>query len=456
MHTRSTLKVLVALSLFIPAMASAGSQTFNSSGTFTVPAFTSLTVYVYGAGGGGGGGGGTSFRGGSSGGPGGVGGYSAFNNVVGYGGGGGDGGPVVEWGIGVAGNPGADGSASEGDGNYTGGGASGGAGAGIADVWCDDQNCYQTAPGAPGGKGGLAVKTYNSGELGVSSGVSVIVGVGGTPGSQGAQGGQAESGAGGSVTITWTDAPSSEGTCSVTFDQNPISRGDTTTMRWFSTGDPSLFYINSAGYVGASGSAQVGPNNTTDYTGHVSGPGGTNNCPATLVVSGTIPPGTPPPIPPGTPPLPQPPLCTPRLYCNGNDLYSINSSCVSAFRQRCSWQCSTNGCVPPPSPGFEEFDATYRGSLFRATGHLQVRPTLVRQGDPVQVYWKAKNVSGCSITGTNADSWTDLFSGAAGKTSGPIPSQTQFTLNCLALPGAIPSEISEHATVNVIPAFKEL
>jgi hypothetical protein len=62
--------------------------------------------------------------------------------------------------------------------------------------------------------------------------------------------------------------PPTSRSCSITFDQNPIQQGGATTMHWTSTGG-SLFYIDSAGYVPASGSTQVAPTQTTDYSGYV-------------------------------------------------------------------------------------------------------------------------------------------------------------------------------------------
>jgi hypothetical protein len=57
------------------------------------------------------------------------------------------------------------------------------------------------------------------------------------------------------------------------------------------TGRPrnaKLFYINSIGYVGATGNATIAPSKTTDYSGSVSDTedknGQTGNCPATLQI----------------------------------------------------------------------------------------------------------------------------------------------------------------------------
>src|SRR3989344_7523071 len=60
--------------------------------------------------------------------------------------------------------------------------------------------------------------------------------------------------------------------CSVTLEKSPISEGESTTLNWNSSGS-SLFYINNVGYVGTSGSAQVSPGVTTDYSGDVTGDG---------------------------------------------------------------------------------------------------------------------------------------------------------------------------------------
>ena len=88
---------------------------------------------------------------------------------------------------------------------------------------------------------------------------------------------------------TITVVPASTPTCSVTFDQNPVPYGSQTTLNYSST-QATAFYINNVGYVGASGSTTVAPLATTDYTGSVTGYGGSNTCPATLSVT---PPSTP-------------------------------------------------------------------------------------------------------------------------------------------------------------------
>lgn len=99
------------------------------------------------------------------------------------------------------------------------------------------------------------------------------------------QGGGAPSDTNGSATISWTGGtppPSPQGlSCNITFDQNPISTGDTTTIHWSSAGTPDAFYLRSIGWVGASGSTRVGPSVTTDYSGTV------YKCPAGTTLNAT-------------------------------------------------------------------------------------------------------------------------------------------------------------------------
>lgn len=205
------------LLLALPLIASAGSQTFYSSGTFTVPNYSTLTVTVNGGGGGGGGSGAANNcdTGGNwpaAGAAGTSGGSSSFNgNVVGNGGGsGGGGGPTVydEGGAynGSNGSAGSSGGASGGDTNTTGGGAGGGGGGAARNSYACSPSRVSGAGGA-GAAGGRAVKTYSPGGLTPGAGISVVVGSGGNGGNGGLQQitGQAGSaGSAGSVSISWT------------------------------------------------------------------------------------------------------------------------------------------------------------------------------------------------------------------------------------------------------------
>jgi len=155
--------------------------------------------------------------------------------------------------------------------------------------------------------------------------------------------------------------------------------------------------------------------------------------------------------------LVDPPSCTPAYFCSGNDLYYRNASCVESLSQSCSYGCSGSACIPPPSIGFTSFSATNISyGPFTATGHLEVKPSLLWSGDTTSVYWNVSNSTSCTVTGTNGDSWSGGFSGSAGRTSSPITSQTSYTLSCAGFSGAAPSSITETVNVNIIPVFEEL
>ena len=303
--------------LVMPAAAfAAGSQTFNSSGTFTVPAYGTLTVTVWGGGGGGG-----AIYGGAAG-NGGVGGQSKFNNaVIANGGNGGlssengsasgAGGTASGGDTNTTGNPGSAsgisggtcpisngkrGGSAPGSGGtggagrlyltYAGSGGAGtapGAGGGGANGDCDMGGLPYGAGG--GGSGAYSTKTYSAGQLTPGASVSVIIGSGGTGGNAPYAGGP---GAPGRVTITWTDATP---TCSVWADQNPSAYGGSTTLRWTS-GGATGFFISNVGYVipNVSSSATVGPLATTAYNGTATTSTQSTPCNFTLTV-------TPPPAP---------------------------------------------------------------------------------------------------------------------------------------------------------------
>jgi hypothetical protein len=126
--------------------------------------------------------------------------------------------------------------------------------------------------------------------------------------------------------------------------------------------------------------------------------------------------------------------CFTGYYCSGSDLY-IKESCRGAGQliQTCAFGCSGAACLAPPPP----------------SGNIRAIPQLVRSGDVTNVSWSAANVSSCTVSGTDSDSW----SGASGsQVSSKITGQTIFTLTCTGLDG---STLTQSATVNIIPIFQE-
>ena len=228
-----------------------------------------------------------------------------------------------------------------------------------------------------------------------------------------------------SVTVTVPTPPA----CTVAFNQNPIAQGQSATVSWTSSNATS-FSINTIGSVtpNTPGSTSVSPAQSTDYTGTAIGTGGTTNCHANT----------------GTPPGTLNVSCTPSYTCSGNNIRYTNASCSVATTATCTAPafCSTGSsiCLYPP-PSFNQSDGL--------TGHLEVHPSIVPQGQTTTVSWNVSNVSSCSVAGTNGDS----FSGLSGNhTSGNILQQTTYTLTCAGLDG---STVNESQVVNVLPAFEE-
>lgn len=305
--------------IFLPVVVAAGSASYATPGTysFSVPAYGSLTVQVWG--GGGAGGGFFQYA------PGGPGGTSSFGNALGATGGSGGagvtraddptprpGGPGgagyggdsnLTGGSGLSGSPGemyvsacggvsgAGGSAPYGGvggaavsmtatgnpGIAPGGGASGGAGATMYSWPEGGGNYFECAYAGGGGGGGYAAKAYSSGQLTPGSTVTVVVGSGGVPWLYNGQTYNAAGGYGasGRVTISWTNPPPAS--CSVSLSPNPISQGQSSTLSWSATNADSYVYIQSVGYVsGSSGTFTVAPSGTTDYSCYASGTGGSD------------------------------------------------------------------------------------------------------------------------------------------------------------------------------------
>jgi hypothetical protein len=437
------------------AIGTAGSDGQMFLQSVTLNANDQFTVTI-GGGGGGGGGGGISGSG-----PAGTGGSVGTPPVGGIGG---VGQSTCGWqGSGHSGPAGSGGSGGVSSGGGGGAGSSG------------DNGNYGCAAGQTGGDGTLA----QGGLGGLNGGYgrwTVVNAAGGTaPGGGGAGARYAGGGGGGaSGAVNICQAPVS---CTVTFDQNPLT-GQSTTMHWSSTGNPTLFYINSVGYVGASGSAQVF--SAGDYSGYVTdGSGNTASCTAVLGGSGT-----------------NGQCQNPALSCGGDgNLHDscgntttcqwgcstqtnqcntscqdyntcdvsgskVVSACSGVVVDDCSlrggnWSCQAGSCVAS-SAAFQSFSATgVGGQTFTATGHLQALPALVPAGLFTHLYWNVANAKDCSIVGTNGDSWTDVFSGAAGKLSRPISQQTVYTLTCDSFPGAAAPNVSDSVTVNIVPSFNE-
>lgn len=205
------------------AAVTPGNQTFTADGTFTVPNFHTLSVYVYGGGGGGGGG----ISSASLGGDGGDSSFAAPAAVIGRGGKGGEGrnlgGDGGAGGTAQGGGTNTPGEAGENHGtgsdNYGGAGGDcagpdGGDGGDRTTAIGKGHNgtvaggggsggyrAISTGGGGGGGAGGYAKKTFASGQLTVGADIAVVVGAGGVGGNGFSDGG---AGAVGRVYVEWS------------------------------------------------------------------------------------------------------------------------------------------------------------------------------------------------------------------------------------------------------------
>ncbi len=313
---------IAVLSIFVslPKISHAdGSQTYATPGSysFTVPAYGTLTVQVWGAGGGGGGAGGAASYVASDGS---AGTYSAFSSLISYGGNGGPrsignsntgsatGGTASGGSTNITGNPGGTGQAYYGYCYCSGaGGSSPNGGVGGASVTGMQGGYFASGnaggvPGAGGsggtanfgghilhaggggGSGGYSSKIYSAGQLTTGQTITVVVGSAGAGGGPSSQGGTyGGAGASGRVTITWTTSTPS---CTINAAPTTINQPSGTSLSWTSA-NATTFYITNVGYVTAnvSSGATVYPAATVTYSGTATGPGGTANCSRTVTVN---------------------------------------------------------------------------------------------------------------------------------------------------------------------------
>jgi len=81
---------------------------------------------------------------------------------------------------------------------------------------------------------------------------------------------------------------------------------------------------------------------------------------------------------------------------------------------------------------------------------FSVFPMLIFAGNSTAVSWSATDVSSCSVTGTNGDSWN----GSSGsENSSPIDAETTFTLLCTETDG---DTVTAAETVKLVPSFQEI
>lgn len=216
-------------------------------------------------------------------------------------------------------------------------------------------------------------------------------------------------------------------TATLTLTPSSVPQGQPATLSWTSTNATSCT-ISGVGSVSTSGSTSVTPSQSTTYTGSCTGPGGTTSfnagSGATLSVS-----------------------CTAAYSCSGSNIQYTNTSCAVS---------TTASCVSPAFCSAGSSVCLYPAPSFNSsgpnTGHLQITPLIVPKGLTTKLFWNVSNVSSCSVSGSNGQSWNTTFSGSNGQPTSGVLQQTTFTLACPGLDG---SSINESVVVNILPVFQE-
>jgi len=303
-------------------------------------------------------------------------------------------------------------------------------------------------------------------------------------------------------------------TCSVWADTNPLGYGNSTTLHWTSENANTSFYVNTIGYVTAntSGSATVGPSETTNYDGTAIGSGITTECEFTLSVN-------PPPTPTCSITVDPTEIIegqnttlewssTNATSCEGDNFetdgetdgsVSVAPSGSTTYIATCSGdggsvQCSGTGengigaeievsaqceelvsytcdgdtiietemsiyceeteteidtCEAP------EFCSAGVGSCItpNATGWITASPRLVGLSGTSVISWEVGDAESCTVSG-NGQTWTGTSGSHA---SSPITILTTYTLVCddADLDGD-EDDLTDSVTILRVPGFREL
>jgi hypothetical protein len=146
--------------------------------------------------------------------------------------------------------------------------------------------------------------------------------------------------------------------------------------------------------------------------------------------------------------------CTPSYSCSGNSIQYTNASCITS---------TIATCVAPAfcSPGFStcQYPPPEVVPEYGKSGHVFSAPSFVIKDSTAQLFWNVTNVTSCTVSGSNGQSWSGANAGCAGvtcdagssgKTTLPITAMTTYTLSCT---GADSSIFSEQAIIRLAPEF---
>ncbi len=364
---------------------------------------------------------------------------------------------------GGAGGPGGDGANGSINPNMNTGGAGGAGGGGAGGAGGVGAT---SGLGGDGGTGQEWDATHGSGGGGGGGGNYAGAGAAGLYGGGGGQGGSASAptrGAPGIVVITYIPVPS----CTITIDDNPLNYGSSTTLHYSSV-NADTFYINSIGYVGASGSTSVGPAATTNYSGLVTDIyGATSSCPVTLTVT-------------------PPPAVSATISASSTSIQVGQSTGIHATFAAGSGDTLTHDNIDQPlgtgvgattnpdahkyytftplSAGTYIFYARAQTSYFTSwttyatttvtvtepppTCDFSASPSSVIQGQTVTVEWECQHATSCTGTGFSTGGATE------GSVAVTANSSTNYSISCTGVGGGTYEDVSaDTVTVTCAPLY---
>ena len=151
--------------------------------------------------------------------------------------------------------------------------------------------------------------------------------------------------------------------------------------------------------------------------------------------------------------------CTPSTVYTCADTQTIVKTDTSA---QCAVTTTNTTCVSPAFCSAGSAVCLYPPITYipsgNQTGHLSATPLIVQIGLSTTLFWNIGNVTSCSVTGSDGETFaagcsgTTCTSGASGEPSAAINQQTTFTLACTGVDASV---INESVIINVVPVFQE-
>ena len=145
--------------------------------------------------------------------------------------------------------------------------------------------------------------------------------------------------------------------------------------------------------------------------------------------------------------------CTIRNRCgSANGVVGCNGQCNVSRYPTC---LNPDDSVTGGDDGWTEVtindDGRFPGQNYGNIGvQISVSPNLVRSGQRTVVRWNSAEMSSCTVTGTNGDSWTGL---AGEEITRPITLRVTYTLSCTAFDGRT---MTDTAVVGLAPVMCEI